>query len=147
MKSEKWLPPSILAGAVAGFLALNGIPFLDTKADTVPAIAEPAISMVEEAAPSPEGAESDLSAESLPEVGSAPPAGDEPIMFEEMQEAVGEGRKASIMTMWTPDVVMRSTVSMMVMLASFFVLLSKRYGAETIKWAVGALAVVVGYWL
>jgi len=151
MKSEKWLPPSILAGAVAGLLAMNGLPFISSpEAESVPAIAEPVAEATEEAAPPPTGAEPVAGSEGyLPKAGSAPPAGDSPILFEEQVQSYKDGHAEEVRSnsLWTPDVVMRSVVSMMVMIASFFVLLSKAYGADTTKWAVGALAVVVGYWL
>jgi len=44
-------------------------------------------------------------------------------------------------------VVMQILVSVIILAAGLFVVLSKDYGPETEKWAFGVMGTVVGYWL
>jgi hypothetical protein len=42
---------------------------------------------------------------------------------------------------------MQVIVSLIVLICSLYIILSKKYEADTQKWAFGAIGTVVGYWL
>lgn len=48
---------------------------------------------------------------------------------------------------WTEDFLMQMVVSLILLVAALYVVLSRKYPTDSQKWAFGTLGTIVGFWL
>jgi hypothetical protein len=56
-------------------------------------------------------------------------------------------KPSAVQRAWDVRLIMQVLISLIVLAAALFVILSNKYGADAQKWASGMVGTIVGYWL